>query len=221
MVLKKITTIILFVCVSTLAGAQTSMRQLWLTMPDSLCVYLDEGRRTELVDFIDMGVKSEVKNLMNGQSVMDTLTADFTQVQLSESLTLQLKLLPVADADTLLCMVRTFSAPAAESHVSFFDTSWKPLSGDFGLTSMRQPESDAAATAMVENFVSRPDTMAVDQFQSLKKLIDPVMLSAELSPADATITFSLSSPLTTREEQEQLKAILLQRKFKWQAGTFK
>ena len=55
------------------------MRDLWLSMPDSLCTCLDRNLRTELLDFVDMGVKAEVKNRMNGQSTMDTLTADYTE----------------------------------------------------------------------------------------------------------------------------------------------
>ena len=172
------------------------MRDLWLTMPDSLCTCLDRNLRTELLDFVDMGVKAEVKNRMNGQSTMDTLTADYTRVRLSESSAIQLKLLP-AQTDSVVCMVRTFSAPASESFVSFFSTSWQPIASDFGLSGVGVMQgTDAEASA------------------------DPVMVSASLSPVHPEITFSLSIPVATAEEKQQLSAILVQRKYKWEGGRF-
>lgn len=196
------------------------MRDLWLTMPDSLCTCLDRSLRTELLDFVDMGVKAEVKNRMNGQSTMDTLTADYTRVRLSESSAIQLKLLP-AQSDSVVCMVRTFSAPASESFVSFFSTSWQPIASDFGLSGVGVMQgTDAEASALLDAFTERPDTMSVNRFQELKKLIDPVMVSASLSPVHPEITFSLSIPVATAEEKQQLSAILVQRKYKWEGGKF-
>lgn len=219
--MKTIINIILFLCVSASAGAQKTMREAWLSMPDSLCLYLNQSLRTELVDFVDMGVKAEVKNLMNSVSVMDTLTANYTRVSLSEALTIDMKLLPKADADTIICMVKTYSAPAKESIVSFYDTAWNPLAGDFGLAEMKPVnQTDSSASALIDNFVVSPDTLSRSEFEKRKKLIDPLMICAELSPNDDTISFSLSLPLTIREEQELLKQIIVQRKFKWQQGIF-
>ena len=183
------------------------MRDLWLTMPDSLCTCLDRNLRTELLDFVDMGVKAEVKN-------------DYTRVRLSESSAIQLKLLP-AQADSVVCMVRTFSAPASESFVSFFGTSWQPIASDFGLSGVGVMQgTDADASALLDAFTERPDTMSENRFQELKKLIDPVMVSASLSPVTPEITFSLSIPVATAEEKQQLSAILMQRKYKWEGGKF-
>ena len=218
--MKKIAFILIALCVPALAGAQLAMRDLWLSMPDSLCTCLDRNLRTELLDFVDMGVKAEVKNRMNGQSTMDTLTADYTRVHLSESSAIQLKLLP-AQADSVVCMVRTFSAPASESFVSFFSTSWQPIASDFGLSGVGVMQgTDAEASALLDAFTERPDTMSENRFQELKKLIDPVMVSASLSPVHPEITFSLSIPVATAEEKQQLSAILVQRKYKWEGGKF-
>lgn len=156
---------------------------------------------------------------MNGQSTMDTLTADYTCVHLSESSAIQLKLLP-AQADSVVCMVRTFSAPASESFVSFFSTSWQPIASDFGLSGVGVMQgTDAEASALLDAFTERPDTMSESRFQ-LKKLIDPVMVSASLSPVTPEITFSLSIPMATAEEKQQLSAILVQRKYKWEGERF-
>ena len=196
------------------------MRDLWLSMPDSLCTSLDRSLRTELLDFIDMGVKAEVKNRINGQSTMDTLTADYTSLRLSETSAIQLKLLP-AKADTVVCMVRTFRAPASESLVSFFTTTWQPIASDFGLSGVGVMHfNDTAANSLLDTFVERPDTMSESRFLELKKLIDPVMVSASLFPASPVISFALSIPVATAEEKQQLSAIIMQRKYKWEDGIF-
>lgn len=194
------------------------MREAWLSMPDSLCLYLNKNLRTELVDFVDMGVKAEVKNLMNSVSVMDTLTTDYTRVSLSEALTIELKLLPKVDADTVICLVKTYNGPAKESLVSFYDSAWNTIANDFGLTGIKSISQNDSS--LIDSFVRCPDTLSNGEFEKRKKLIDPVMVYAELSPNDYSISFSLSMPLTTSEEQEQLKPIILQRKYKWEQGMF-
>ena len=67
------------------------IREIWLSMPDSLISYLDKSKRIEMVDYIDMKVKADVKNALEGTSVMDTLTNEFLQVTLNEACTLQMR----------------------------------------------------------------------------------------------------------------------------------
>ena len=218
----KIRLLVLGLCLSafTSQASAQEIRDVFKQMPDSLVPYLTQNNRLDFLDFLDSNMKAEVKNRMNGQSTMDTLTADYTRVRLSESSAIQLKLLP-AQSDSVVCMVRTFSAPASESFVSFFSTSWQPIASDFGLSGVGVMQgTDAEASALLDAFTERPDTMSVSRFQELKKLIDPVMVSASLSPVHPEIIFSLSIPVATAEEKQQLSAILVQRKYKWEGGKF-
>ena len=52
-------------------------------MPDSLLPYLNKNQRLELLELRDMKVKAEVKNLLNGNTVMDTLTTNYLSLTLS------------------------------------------------------------------------------------------------------------------------------------------
>ena len=68
-----------------------SMKDLLVSMPDSVVPYLNHNLRLEFAELQEMGVKAEVKNLLGETSVMDTLTADFAQLRTSKSATLQMK----------------------------------------------------------------------------------------------------------------------------------
>lgn len=197
-------------CCGLTIHAQRLMKDLWMSMPDSLVEYLDANKRREMVDFYAMGVRAEVSNLLDGMSVMDTLTARHAAVTLSESSRLSVALLPKTSGDSLLCMVGTFLGPQPDSKVSFFDTSWQSVPSD-GLLPVLQPTM----------FLQRPDTMTSDEYEKLVVLVDPVMISASLLPEDNAIVFRLSTPLLSKSDRERLDAILVERKYHWDGESFK
>jgi hypothetical protein len=47
----------------TTADAQTPVRNAWLSMPDTIIAYLNKNLRQEHMDYMDMKVTSQVKNL--------------------------------------------------------------------------------------------------------------------------------------------------------------
>ncbi|MBO4658815.1 MAG: DUF3256 family protein [Prevotella sp.] len=198
----------MFFCLSM--HAQRMMKDFWMSMPDSLVEYLDATKRREMIDFYGMGVRAEVFNLLEGMSVMDTLTARHAAVTLSESSKLSVSLLPKNDGDTLICMVSTFLGPQPESLVSFYDSSWRKVPSEGML-----PELDA------QSFLLRPDTMDIDEFEKMASLVDPVMISAEFLPTDDTLVYRLSTPLLSKSDRERLDAILVERKYKWDGNSFK
>lgn len=98
-----------------------SMKDLLVSMPDSVVPYLNHNLRLEFAELQEMGVKAEVKNLLGETSVMDTLTADFVQLRTSKSAILQMKKLPSANGDSLLCVVKTFAGVEKESELYLFN----------------------------------------------------------------------------------------------------
>lgn len=219
MLLKRLNIIILLVCAPILVGAQISLRDVWLSMPDGMIPYLNKNLRLEHLDFVDMGVKSEVSHQLNGVSVMDTLTADYTHITLSKSSSLELRLLPVNDSTKIICMVRTFKAPAEESEIRFYDTDWNLLTDDYGLEKIKN-QDNTDTEFLLSSFVQRPDTLSTERFEELCKLIEPVMVSASFDVAEPVLTFRLSVPLAVPDDREQLKSILRPRRFKWDGKVF-
>ena len=202
---------------STGVGAK-SMKDLLVSMPDSLMPYLDKNLRQEMPELQEMGVKAEVKNLLGENSVMDTLTADFLQIRMSKVATLQLKKLPVEHGDSILCLVKTFSGPEKESQLLLFDQNWKGLDASklFSLAG-----KSVSLGSMAEHLLSKPDTMTEVRFLELKKMIEPKMVSVLLFEHENSAVVRLSLPLLSAEDKKAVNVIKLQRKFNWNGIRFK
>ena len=199
--------VVLFVAAD--ASAQRQMKDFIKAMPDSLVPYLNITKRTELIDFYEMGVEAATFNRLSENTVLDSLTANFADLRLSERSRMQLALLSLEGGDTLICMVRTYLGEEPESNVAFYDAAWhKQDAGTF--LSVFDPMS----------LMVRPDTMSEERYEQLVRMVDPVMTSAVVDAKDQTLTFSLSTPMLRRAEREELKAILVQRKFKWNGRKF-
>ncbi len=210
--MKKIVVLLLGLLVTVTVHA-LSLRELWVNMPDSVLPVLNKSMRTEFVDLVDMGVKPEVKNLLEENSVLDTLTSDFLQLTSSKASTIQLKLLPCEGKDSLLCMVRTWNGPEKESEVSFYDQKWERLDASGFLA---QDIIHSASSF----FQAKPDTMSMEKYEGLISGLEPQFSYSFLSPKSNIITFCLSLPLVTESEKKEIQALLMQRKFKWDDKKF-
>ena len=220
--MNKIKSMILACLLLASVGVEAkSMKDLLISMPDSLVPYLNQNLRQEMPELQEMGVKAEVKNLLGENSVMDTLTADFLQIRMSKVATLQVKKLPWLDgalgisgavdakgADSLLCVIKTFAAPEKESEVMFFTQNWKAVDGS------------KLFDCPVERLIQKPDTMSEEKFVELKQMIEPQMMNALLLQHENSIVVRLSLPLVSAEDKKALNAIKVQRKFKWNGKTF-
>lgn len=216
-------------------GAQT-VRDLWLSMPPSLVPYLSTSLRTQCLDFYDMHTDAQTDNALKGKSRIDTLTSTFLAATLSKAHTLQMKLLPasgsgsgsasgsasglgssmvsgsgssssLSSCDSVLCVVRSWDGPKRDSEVQLFDRQWKPL--------------QAPLTFSADSFVCRPDTMSEERFSRLVAMLDPIMFSVSLSPAENVLLVKLSPIVPNPEDEKAIEQILVQRKLKWDGKTFK
>ena len=212
-------TLLLIVCI-LVAGrsfADKNMRDVWLSMPDSLNVYVDSVMRHDLVTFHDMGLTSEITNRFADITSIDTLGETYMSVTLSSSTQMQMRLLATTDSNRILCIVKTFrdTEGYGESDVRFYSVDWEPLVGSYGLPSADDEQ------ALRRDFLLQPDTMNNERFAELSALIDPVMLCAELATDEPAITLTLSTPLLRKEEEEEVKTIIKQNKLNWHGDKFK
>lgn len=187
-----------------------SMREIWTSLPDSLLPYVDRNHRLEMVEFIDMNLNGDVDNLFGGKSEMDTITTDYIGLTLSQSSSMQIKRLPVAGGDSLLCVVKTYLGPAAESEVVFYHQDWTPASVMLSLDS-------AGAARWMPRLLVKPDTMSEEHFVHYKTFISPYIVGARLSPDDDNLELRLSLPMPVREEKQALEAMTPSFSLRWDA----
>ena len=178
-----------------------NMRQIWLEMPDSIVPYLNRSLRTELADYVTMGMKSEVMNALRDTTRIEKLTDDYILVQLSNATKLEIKSL---DASTI-AMVQTWCGPLAESKLSLFSNNWevKPLNID------------------VSPMFVKPDTMLQQRYSELLDMANVTMNEMQLSVKDNSLTIKYSVPLLSSTDKKEMQAILRQRKLNWNGTTFK
>lgn len=113
----------------------------------------------------------------------------------------------LSSCDSVLCVVRSWDGPKRDSEVQLFDRQWKPL--------------QAPLTFSADSFVCRPDTMSEERFSRLVALLDPIMFSVSLSPAENVLLVKLSPVVPNPEDEKAIEQILMQRKLKWNGKTFK
>lgn len=199
------------IVLSALAGNAKSMKELWAAIPDSLVPSVDKNHRLEMTDFIGMGLKGDVDNTMGGKSVMDTLNDNFIQVKLSEASSMQIKRLPVAGADSILCVVQTWNAPEGESSIAFYNENWQRLDNRLGKESLVDYKSQ---------LIARPDTMSETNYEKLLENIDFTMVKATLSPSTNNITLSLSVPIEDKKKAKEFNSVLLPKTLSWSEGRY-
>ena len=59
----------IFLCLTLTVMSQTTMRDVFRQMPDSIVPYLTENNRLDFIDFIDSNMKAEVTNAFGGNFV--------------------------------------------------------------------------------------------------------------------------------------------------------
>jgi len=191
--------------VATARISARSMGEIWISMPDSMALYIDKSAREECVKLFGMKMKAEVNNAFGEKVVVDTLAADYMSVRFSESASMQLRRLPAAEGDSVLCVVRTYNGPQPESSVRIYSQNW------------------VEKTVMVfdiDRFIQRPDTMTVDKYEELTSLLDPYLISARMSEAGNTLEVSATVANVSADDARRMDAILVSRKMKWNGKTF-
>ena len=129
--------LVLFFCMalslSASAGDGIALRDVFRQMPDSLLPTLTQNNRLDFLDFLDAGMKAEVKNRLGGTSVMTVLTSDSLSLQVSASLRVDMLLLPLAEpldsVNQIVVVGETYLADSVygETTVRYFTIDWKPL----------------------------------------------------------------------------------------------
>lgn len=182
-------------------------------MPDSLSPLLTAVNRADFIDFLESKMKAEVTNRFGGKSEMTELTPDYIRVQVTPQSTWQMKLLSVNDSTRLICTVSTVCAPACDSHIKFYTTGWEELPAASYLASLPN---------MNDFILPASDTVDVYRYQNARLQVDMLLMKADLSGKDATLTFTFTTPdYMEKEAAEKLKPFLRDPIiYTWKEGKF-
>lgn len=196
----------LFWLIATMSGAK-SMSDMLLSMPDSLVPYLNTDIRLALLRQHNDG-GAAIQSLLHEDVAIDSLTEDYLKLSLSKSSALEAMRLESADG-YLVCVVRTYFGPAAESTVELYDSLWHRM------PSQQLPQVAAA------DLVAKPDTMDNAQFEQALSDVDPLLVSIHAEPSSHSLVYSPTLPLASKEGEEKLKAIMKPQKLTWNGSKFR
>ncbi|MBR5828616.1 MAG: DUF3256 family protein [Bacteroidaceae bacterium] len=194
---------VMFCCAGQELCAQ-GMRSLFLNAPDELFPLLTRNGRADCVDYIDAGMEATVANVLGGVCRMKVLTDDFVEIEPSGASSMQVRMLP-AGGDTLLCVVNTVKAEAADSRISFYTKGWEkvPAKGLF------------EAPAIKDFFVSADSAaLYVDR-------CDIYLVRLALSKDENTLTAEYTMPDYMAESDSALiKPLLCRIVYRWNGKKF-
>lgn len=103
------------------------MKEFIVQMPDSILPLLTSVNRADCIDFREAGMEAKVTNRLGGTTELSALTDDYALWQYTSVSQVEMKLLPLTDSTYVVCMISTVLQPVPDSHIAFYDRSWKPL----------------------------------------------------------------------------------------------
>lgn len=211
--LGRLVIFLFMICIGAGSLSAQSAKACFIHMPDSLSPLLTAVNRADFIDFLESKMKAEVTNRFGGKSEMTELTSDYIRVQLTSQSSWQMKLLSLNDTTRLICTVSTVCAPACDSHIDFYTTDWKALPSATYLPEL---------PSMDDFFTSVPDTADIYRYQEVRRQADMLLMKAELSGKDSSLTFVFTTPdYMEKEAAERLRPYLRNSAgYAWKGGRF-
>lgn len=159
------------------AGAQ-DIRDLFVSMPDSLLPTLTRNDRLDLIDFIDAGLDNDVANALRGRSRLTKLTPSVLKLKLTEHAELQMCRPKGTD---IICLIHSVNAGGWDSIVKFYRPDWTPLR-----------TSDYMSLPTLADFM--PKTIDIDphEYKNMENLAGISLIRADIVD-DTTISFRFTS----------------------------
>ena len=208
---KLYTFIIVFLAGMAPLLGQTTAKDCFKAMPDSLAPLLTEVNKADCIDFLESKMKAEVTNRLGQKSEMAELTFDYIRMQMTSRSFWQMKMLDVNDSTQVVCTVSTVNGPVPDSDIRFYTTNWKELS----VASFIQ-------LPVQSDFLSIPDSVDSYGVRQAMSQADLPLAMADLSSQNDTLTFTFTTPrYMDKEANEALKPFIRPvLKYVWRDGHF-
>lgn len=131
--MKKLSIILWLVLAPLMTWAQTTMTDLFKSMPDSLLPCLSENNRLDMIDYRQANMKAEVTNLLGNTSEMTLLAPDSLSIRMSESMQVDMVLIHTEEeydsCHQVIALLKTYfmADKPVERTAHFYSLRWMPL----------------------------------------------------------------------------------------------
>ncbi len=115
------------ICASfSTADAQLTATNAFASAPQSVFPLLDKNTRLDMIDYHKSGSTTPSRNKLDGKSRISELNDDDMKIDMTDASSYQLAILPAGN-DSIIAIISTVATPAHDSHISFYDRTWKKL----------------------------------------------------------------------------------------------
>ena len=215
--MKRIMTILLLT-IATAVNAQT-LRKVFVDMPDSIVPLLSSVNRQDGMDYVDNDMSLDVTNKLGNITTISGEKNRYIDISTASKAWTRLLLLPTAQGDTLICMVKTVSIDKArDSQIHFYNKEWTSLNtADY----VKQPS--------IENFMAFNESINEEERAELMRKIDIMLMeiSTNYEKDDAqqdipTLIFTLHSQAYMNEEDQKLITPFIKEviRMRWNGNRF-
>lgn len=178
-----------------------SIKDIWISMPDSIVPYLTTDLKKELVNNAKLSTKAQVINLLSDTTRVDTASDKYMKVVLSKRSTLELIEL---DKNTI-ALLMTFHGPLIDSKLSLYNKDWTLIKNKVRLS----------VTTI------KPSSMSDEEYDECVKLMCPSLRQIAYLPDENIFLSKYSFPLLSGDNKEKANSILTQTKYKWDGSELK
>ena len=172
------------------------IESLFYNVPEGLIVQIEPNRRRDMIDMIKAGRTATFPNKLGGVSTMTQFNNTYIKIEVSQSSTIDFKLLPVTVSKDsigyIIGVSRTVCAPACDSDIYFYSTDWKRLNTEKYFTEPR-----------IDNYFvnsSAVNISNISQYNEAKKSIPMEMISYSFSPDNNNLTSAMEYKSFTPNE---------------------
>lgn len=162
------------------AGAVTpDIRQVLLSMPDTLMPLLSVSNRQDFLDYQENGMEGTVSNRWGGASSMPQFDEKSLTIRTSQAGFVQIGLFERRKGGSMICVVNTVNAGYKDSRIAFYDMEWNAL-----------PASDYIELPKFEDYLN-PSVVRSDSLGVLQKA--SVLRMASIAIVTDGLAFTYSS----------------------------
>ena len=189
------------------------LKSLYIAIPDSLSPLLTKVNRQDFGDFLQSGMKAQVRNRFGKTSEMLKMTDDYLELQLTSVSKTEMKLLPLTDSTKVICVANTYQGPVADTEITFYTTEWQQLDTK---KFIQLPEKE-------DFFITPVAPEKRDSLEHLKAQADMRLVKADLSEKTQTIQFTYTVPeYMEKEAATSLRTYMRKTPlvYEWKNGQF-
>lgn len=209
-----------------LSAQPTVMRDVFAAMPDSIAPLVTKNNRLDCIDFIENGMEARVRNALDQYVTLEALTPDYARFRTSSMAVMEMKLLPVNDSTSVLCLVRTALTGEAntprrleDSNILFLNPDWTPL--DSAAAFFTLPPLSAFITSDTPAEETATSEYSEETYAAALRSLDsfhPIRLA--LSSDSATLTATVQPAYLAKDEREAISPRLRPLIFRWNGAAF-